>query len=204
MTASAKRFSTDRYAVVRDLLDTPVRKLLHDYAEGLARHGRLQDGDQQVPGTPCRFGDPFMESLLQHLRPRIESECGLGLDPSYSYFRVYRHGDRLARHTDRASCEISVTVNLGQHAGPAWPIWIDPGTGPAGIELAPGDGMIYRGMDVPHWRDPFAGDRLTQVFLHYVDRNGPCREWKFDKRPGLATLPHVDSVVRKLFTPAER
>jgi hypothetical protein len=27
------------------------------------------------------------------------------------------------------------------------------------------------------------------VFLHYVDRNGPFCDWKFDRRPALRTLP---------------
>lgn len=198
MIPAARSFATARYAVLRDLVSAQPRAFLHDYATGLAQHGRLQDGDRQVPSAPCRFADPFMESLLLHLCPRIESECGLRLHPTYSYFRVYGQGDSLSQHTDRPSCEISVTVNLGQQADAPWPIWIDPGAGPIAVELAPGDAMVYRGMDVPHWRDAFAGERLTQVFLHYVDRDGPCQEWKFDRRAGLATLPHVDAVVRKL------
>jgi hypothetical protein len=47
--------------------------------------------------------------------------------------------------------------------------------------------LIYRGIDIPHWRETYDGDRLAQVFLHYVDQNGPHNEWKFDKRPGLRT-----------------
>lgn len=184
--------------MVRNLLTPSLRRFLEDYASGLAKRGRLQDGDIQVPGTPCRFGDPVMESLLQALCPRFEQASGLALWPTYSYFRVYARGDRLPRHTDRPSCEISATVNLGQEADAAWPIWIDPGAGPLAIELSPGDAMIYRGLDVPHWRETFRGARLTQVFLHYVDQDGPHREWKFDKRQGLDIQPGPDAMLRKL------
>jgi hypothetical protein len=57
------------------------------------------------------------------------------------------------------------------------------------VSLNPGDGLIYRGCDCYHWREPFAGDHLAQVFLHYVDQNGPNTEWKYDKRPRLSGPP---------------
>ena len=36
--------------------------------------------------------------------------------------------------------------------------------------LEEGDGLIYKGVENPHWRDKFEGERLAQVFLHYVRR----------------------------------
>ncbi len=41
------------------------------------------------------------------------------------------------------------------------------------IDLEPGDAIMYRGADLIHWRDPSPHDWLVQVFLHYVDLNGP-------------------------------
>jgi hypothetical protein len=49
--------------------------------------------------------------------------------------------------------------------------------------------VLYRGIDCPHRRGAFDGESAAQLFLHYVDRNGPHAEWKFDKRAGLATFP---------------
>jgi hypothetical protein len=45
--------------------------------------------------------------------------------------------------------------------------------------------LLYRGIECPHWREAFEGDRQVQVFLHYVDQKGPLADWKFDKRPVL-------------------
>lgn len=70
-----------------------------------------------------------------------------------------------------------------------WPIWIAGPKGTASVSLNPGDGLIYRGCDCYHWREPFAGVHQAQVFLHYVDRNGPQPEWKYDRRPRLSGLP---------------
>ena len=57
----------------------------------------------------------------------------------------------------------------------------------------PGDCIIYRGCELEHWRDPFEvgeGSYQVQVFLHYIDKNGPYYpEYAFDKRPGIAA-PH--------------
>ena len=38
------------------------------------------------------------------------------------------------------------------------------------VELEEGDGLFYKGIETPHWRDKFEGSRLAQVFLHYVRR----------------------------------
>jgi hypothetical protein len=49
----------------------------------------------------------------------------------------------------------------------------------------PGDALLYRGIDLFHWRDAYPGEALVQVFLHYVDRDGPHADRKFDGRPTL-------------------
>jgi hypothetical protein len=51
--------------------------------------------------------------------------------------------------------------------------------------LRPGDALIYRGIELAHWREAFQGEKMAQVFLHYVDRNGPNAAEKFDGRAGL-------------------
>jgi hypothetical protein len=81
--------------------------------------------DQQVPNTYSHYADMVMETLLVKMLPVMASETGLDLVPTYSYARIYKHGDILKRHKDRPSCEISTTLNLG---GDPWPIYID-GTG---------------------------------------------------------------------------
>jgi hypothetical protein len=53
-----------------------------------------------------------------------------------------------------------------------------------------------------HWREPFQGSRLVQVFLHYVDRNGPYADQRFDRRITLMRpSPDVDYRVRERSAP---
>ena len=125
--------------------------------------------------------------LLETLLPRAEFCTGLKLFPTYCYGRIYRHGDTLARHCDRAACEISVSLNLGQEPDAPWPLHLGMGGLDVPVRLGPGDGLFYRGIELPHWREPFPGQNLTQVFLHYVDQNGPHRHERFDRRTQLST-----------------
>ena len=160
--------------------------------------------DKQIPNTYSHYADPVMETLLVKVLPVMQQETGLDLIPTYSYARIYKNGDELKRHKDRASCEISTTIHLG---GNPWPIFID-GTGadsvideyknihkpnaPAGTKvlLEVGDMLVYSGCELEHWREPFEGQVCGQVFLHYNHRNGPFAEKnKFDKRPLLGIPP---------------
>ena len=78
--------------------------------------------DQQVSNTYSHYSDIAMETLLEEVKPVMEKHTGLKLSPTYSYARIYKKGDVLARHKDRYSCEISTTLNLG---GDPWPIYLD-------------------------------------------------------------------------------
>ena len=177
------------YAIARGLVDRALADTLWWYASSEASGVRLRSGgDSQVPGTPASYSDPVMERMLVWLQPSIERLTGIDLYPTYSYCRIYKQGDVLAKHVDRPSCEVSVSLNLGQSPPEPWPFGIENPHGRSFIELAPGDAVLYQGRQCPHWRDAYGGQRLGQVFLHYVNRHGQCREWVYDKRKALRVL----------------
>ena len=127
-------------------------------------------------------GMPFPtygETILLMYQKKIEDLFGFRLVPTYSYARIYKHGDILKKHKDRPSCEISTTLNLG---GDPWSIFIE-GTE---IKLSVGDMLVYSGCDLEHWRERFEGNICAQVFLHYNHLNGKFSDKnKFDGRPIL-------------------
>jgi hypothetical protein len=53
------------------------------------------------------------------------------------------------------------------------------------VDLKPGDMLIYKGMELEHWREPFEGEDCIQVFLHYNKTSKEAELNKFDKRPHL-------------------
>ena len=142
--------------------------------------------DPQVMNTYSTYGDIAMETLLVKLLHLTELATKLTLQPNYAYARIYKNGDILKRHTDRFSCEISTTLNLG---GDPWPIFLHNGKKDFKVNLKPGDMLIYQGVDLEHWREPFQGKICGQVFLHYNHADGPfAKSNLYDKRPMLGIV----------------
>ena len=161
--------------------------------------GYYEGHDEQIPNTYSSYGNIAMETLMLKCQPIMEKTTGLKLDPNYTYARIYKKGDELKRHKDRFSCEISTTMNLG---GDDWPIYLSPNENvgePDGknitaaskakgvkVDLKPGDMLVYRGVELEHWREKFKGKECVQVFLHYNNRKTPgAKDNMFDKRPHL-------------------
>ena len=178
---SINGFEAHKYAILRSVIDRPTAAFLSDYALRCAAGGTACS-DNQVPGTPAVYGAPLMEKLLVKLVPAVEAACGRAVYPTYSYFRVYKKGDALARHKDRPACEISLSLCLSSNSPAPWPLFVEGPLGVCVAELHEGDGLLYRGTECPHWREPFDGAAAAQVFLHYVEQNGPHAEWRYDRR----------------------
>ena len=132
---------------------------------------------QSNNGDTKFYGDTVMETIMLQKKYLMEKETGLELLPTYAFWRMYTKNAVLEKHTDRPSCEVSVTVHIDSDKTP-WPIYIDGNP----VETKPGDAVIYLGCELEHWRDSFKGDWHAQTFLHYVDKNGPNKDYYMDKR----------------------
>jgi predicted 2-oxoglutarate/Fe(II)-dependent dioxygenase YbiX len=137
-------------------------------------------GDSQSPVSYSRYGAVFNDSLMLSLQPVIEKATGKKLLPTYTYSRIYYQGSTLEPHRDRPSCEYSATLCIENDPEP-WPIYM----GGTKVVLEPGDLVVYEGCNIEHWREPYTGLKQVQVFLHYVDANGPYKDNKYDGRPVL-------------------
>jgi hypothetical protein len=174
------KFRTEGYEVVRSVLrPSAARRLGRRVAASVRRFG---GEDVQVSGSPARYGDDLTERLLVELQAQVERVSGVRLFPTYSYSRVYQKGAVLARHTDRPACEVSLSLNLSYDAARPWPLWIEGRRTRTAVLLEPGDAVVYRGIDCPHWRDAFEGVECVQVFLHYVAKHGRNAAWRNDRR----------------------
>jgi hypothetical protein len=138
--------------------------------------------DPQAPGHFSAYGDNVMESLLLMAHPLMEERTKMKLHPCYAYARIYEKGAELKKHTDRPSCEISCTVNMG---GDMWPIYLKDKKKKIKVELKCGDMLIYKGIKLQHWREKFKKKECSQVFLHYVQKDGKHGDNFRDKRPSF-------------------
>jgi hypothetical protein len=138
--------------------------------------------DKQAPNSPAIYNfKPFLELLCEKTN-EVTSLIEEQVLPTYTYARIYKNGEVLARHRDRPACEISLTVNIGGDA--PWGISIQkPSSEEVDLNLNRGDAMLYLGCTADHWRStPFSGQNYSQVFLHYVRSRGPNAWAYFDKK----------------------
>jgi hypothetical protein len=166
------------YAPVDGLLDPSLARVM--YKTLLLQQWRGECfRDNHVPTAVSVSNIALTDAVLLELRPRIEAIAGCRLVPTYSYARVYFRGDTIIRHRDRGSCEVSVSVHLGRDGGEA-SLWFPPNTK---VEMEAGDGAVYLGCQTEHWREPFRGNTMAQIFLHYVEADGAQAAHYFDGHP---------------------
>lgn len=176
-------FENNGYIHVNDIITEDLAHVATNY--GLLQNKLFPrtEEDKQIPDTHAVYSDPLMESIMINILPKVEYYSGKRLYPTYTYYRVYKRGDELKVHKDRESCEISCTLTLG--FSDVWPIFVG-NSGP--VAMKPGEAVIYKGCDYEHWREPFEGEWAVQVFCHYVDVNGPNKDFFMDQRGDIYDL----------------
>ena len=158
------------YKVVRNLISPEEA---HEISECIKKSPK-NDGDAQVPNSHSYYNLPVCNILLGQLTTKVSELADKKLKPAYAYCRVCFKGADLKPHKDRPSCEYSVTLNLSQTH--PWIIFM----GKRGVTQKPGDGVLYKGCEIEHSRPEFTGDEYVQVFLHYVDSEGPHKDHVYD------------------------
>lgn len=166
--------------------------------------------ENQVKGSISRYSFPPYRSLFFDIKSKVENILNTKLEPTYYFDRFYFPGQELTKHIDRDSCEISVTLHVRTNANISWPIYMKrPDVyddskyrnvlrkgSDAAIYLNPGDAVIYKGCERPHWRLPMPGEKRNmirrlfnkpeiyyhQIFFHYVLSNGYRSHFAGDAR----------------------
>lgn len=212
-----KSFDENGYFVVKNLwnpqeLYHPVpeeRGLSNWWGKNLDQYNH-EPMELQVNGSLARYWHPQYREIHSGIRAKLEQVIGRKLYNTYYYDRFYFPGQELTPHTDRDSCEISVTVHVSTNLSTPWPICIKTpdvysdkkkteilrrGENRSVI-LEAGDGMIYKGCERPHWRDPMPteykktwyGKRVEkeglyyhQIFFHYVLQDGIRAQCAWDR-----------------------
>ena len=202
-------FERNGYLIIKNLCDP--KKLFHPVPELRGQlNYKSKDLDDfthvevegQVEGSVARYWHPQYRDVHTKIRLILEQAIGRKLYNTYYYDRFYFPGQALTIHADRPACEISVSVHVSTNIEENWPIWIktpDIFTDSSkmeliskgenrSVDLGPGDGMVYKGCERPHWRDPMPGLIETalakakgyqvhslyyhKIFFHYVLQDG--------------------------------
>jgi len=159
----------------------PVGRLIHPfhlaalrrYYRHAIRSGAIRLGDEQSARRYAAYNESVARFFHHQMANAVGAIVGEPVKPSYVYLASYLSGAELKKHTDRQQCEFSVTLCLDFSPEPqlatSWPIRLDTRGGTVTVYQALGDGLVYRGTTVPHYRDVLpAGRTSTSIFFHYV------------------------------------
>jgi hypothetical protein len=177
---STQQFRERGYCPLGNLIHPFHIAALRRYYRHAIRAGNIRLGDEQSSRRYVAHNESVVRFFHHQIANAVASVAGEAIKPSYVYLASYLRGAELKKHIDRAQCEFSVTLCLDFSPEPklatSWPIHLDTPQGTVTVYQALGDGLVYRGTKVPHYRSPLAaGHTSTSIFFHYVpaDFEGP-------------------------------
>jgi hypothetical protein len=200
-------FEKDGYAILKGAISKDVCKVMareFKIARQLAyaaqhptENNMFPFHDEMVDRSFSWYSPLCFEALSDSLiKGIVEKELGESVFPTYSYARIYSHNAEMTRHTDRSASEFSVSVciEVDETVKP-WPIYFEDKQGNVlEMQQQPGDAVMYRGHELPHWRNPYHGNEQINAFMFYVRANGPRADLKYDTR----SLLGLNSSTRRL------
>jgi hypothetical protein len=199
---NTEHFKKHGFVVLKNKLQSQTIKLLKDQFKmmeqstyqlnGIDLTNKHRFSDQLVNSSFSFYNAHCFEVLMMLLKEDVEKIVDKQLYPTYSYARIMYPGASMPKHTDRESCEYSVSICVSEDIENPYPLWIEDYSGQAyDVHLSAGNMVVYKGRELQHWRDDYKGKEHIQAFMHYVDVDGPYADWKFDKRAQLG-LPGAD------------
>ena len=205
-------YHDDGYAHVRGLLSPEVAQaflqgLKQDLGPAALPLSRVKEHANLLRRPAFEiYGHHYkpMIYFLWGLTPIVSQIVGRELLPTYDYFRIYREGDVCRVHSDRPSCEHSLSLTLDYSDGEVWDLQVGKTRHPApsakvdedfgaeayaSVPMKVGDAVLYRGVHHRHGRiAPNPNGWSAHLFLHWVDREGPYREEAFDRQLAPAAV----------------
>ncbi len=176
----AHGFGEKNYVPLGNLIHPFHIGALRRYYRCAIRRAAIRLGDEQSSRRYVAHNEPVARYFHHQIANAVSAIAGEPVKPSYVYLASYLSGAELKKHTDREQCEFSLTLCLDFSPEPdlatSWPIRLDTSEGTVTVYQALGDGLVYRGTKVPHYRDRLAaGYTSTSIFFHYVaaDFSGP-------------------------------
>lgn len=199
----AKGYAHLRSFVPREVCSAILARLKIDLSrQGISLESIEREGPLLRQKAPELYGYhyPMFASFLWGMTPSMQDLTGEALLPTYCYFRLYRKDDICRVHSDRPSCEHSLSLTLGYADDMPWPLevssrLIDTPVGRAddqfvddepttAIPMEVGDAVLYRGVHRAHGRTiPNPNRWSAHLFLHWVARDGPYADHAFDGQP---------------------
>jgi hypothetical protein len=168
------QLEAEQYAVLRDVIAPLQLAALRGYFRRMDAAGYLvkENGPDNID-RHVMHNEPVSRFAHRQINALINQIVPAPVKPSYSYLSVYQPGAVLPRHIDRPQCVWNLSLLIDNdpevQASDAWPIFLEVEGEAREVRLDMGDAVLYRGTEVPHWREALpAGRRATLIFCHFV------------------------------------
>jgi hypothetical protein len=169
----SRQFRQKGYAPIGGLIHPFHISALRRYYRNLIRMGKVPLGDGQSSLRYVAHNESIARFFHRQLTATVSAIAGEPVKPSYVYMASYQPGAILKKHTDREQCEFSITLCVDYSPEPRratpWPLHLHTRSSVVTVFQGLGDGLLYRGRELPHARDPLPdGHSSTSIFFHYV------------------------------------
>ena len=175
-----KRLSDNGYVIFRDVIPVELIDEIVDFS--VANEDKyITENDELFNEEHRSIGSFINELQIQNginnpyakmhafLLDFMQENLGIRLIPTFHFGRVHLNDTKgMVWHTDRAPCEISVSLPLA-YSGPPWSLWLKAKNGKQKVDLKVGDILLYKGCEVPHHREPYNNEYAFQHYFHFVD-----------------------------------
>jgi hypothetical protein len=171
--AAHKSLMEMRYAVLREIIRPVQLAAIRRYYRDLIDQGFVRFGDPEWPDRFFSARDGLAYFFQQELTAVVSEIVGEKVKPTFSFFASYRPGSELKPHRDRAQCYYAMSVLLDHNQADdvsSWPIYMQPPGAPEAIPVSVslGDGLLYFGEEVLHYRHRLESGYSTFWFLFWV------------------------------------
>jgi len=193
------KYEQDKYVVLQGLLPAAQMKAMRRFYHQYVEQGFMPFGDPQVSRRYYQHKEPLAGFFHKNFCRLMSLIVGEEVIPSYVYAASYLENAVLRPHVDRKQCEFSISFQVDYRPEPEhhlspWGLFLTSSYGAAegrldyrstefpaksesedkntAVYLASGDGVIYKGRELVHYRYPLsAGHQSTSLFFHYVAKD---------------------------------
>lgn len=170
--AGRRNLSELRYCGLPNLLDPVLCAALARYYNTMIEKDEWPLGDAQVERRHGWHNERIAQFLHYQLVDFVSRVAGKKLKPTYAFSSAYRGGARLDAHMDREQCDYTLSLLIDESPpvdGAPWPLWFETPAGKHNIVLRVGDGVLFRGCELPHWRGSASAEHeQINLLFHFV------------------------------------
>jgi hypothetical protein len=169
------KLEKEQYLIFQQWLSPILLAAMRGYYREIKAEGYLFAENSPDAVRTCAHNDPLTCYLQTQMTGWLNRLLPEAVKPTYTFVSYYDQTG-MGKHIDWEQCawNISVMVDPVPEEAPTltWPLFIQFPETLVEAHLEPGDAILYKGTDFPHWREDLPpGHRATVSLFHFVHQD---------------------------------